>query len=59
MILDYVYLNEANFRLDSSELSPFSCHFPLSSTSFILIDYMLNYQTWQQDEEWIEKKILP
>lgn len=43
----------------SSDLSPFSCYFPLSTATFILVDFMQNYQTWQQDEEWIENKIIP
>ena len=58
-LLYFGFFSMSNFPLDSSDLSPFSCYFPLSTATFILVDFMQNYQTWQQDEEWIENKIIP
>merc|ERR1712071_57663 len=45
----------------SSDLCPFSCFFPLSSASFIMVDFEQRYKTGQrdQDKEWIDNAITP
>lgn len=42
---------------DSESLVPFSCYFPTSQATFLLIDFKIDFQHWTEDEAYDEEKI--
>ncbi|XP_046653700.1 uncharacterized protein LOC124344229 [Daphnia pulicaria] len=49
---------ERSFQIHYSEsLVPFSCYFPTSQATFLLIDFKCYFQHWTEDEAYDEEKI--
>lgn len=42
---------------DSHELLPYTCYFPASAATFLLIDFTNDFQNWTLDENYDAEKI--